>query len=124
MYIEFIKPHKAGIEAGRICFVSESFSDKMIDEGYAKKTTKKAYESYIKKINELKIANSKAKMLEASEQNKLQKETLALSKKDKSKKSGCEGCKKLGKKCNDCDDSAELKEEVKEPETTETNEES
>ena len=46
MYIKFIKKHSVGIKEGLVAKVNESFGEKMLNDGYAKKSSEKDFETF------------------------------------------------------------------------------
>ena len=46
MYIKFIKRHSIGIKEGVVAKVNPTFGERMLNDGYAEKSTEEEFESF------------------------------------------------------------------------------
>ena len=105
MYIKFIKDHKSGISKGDVKKVYEDFGLRMIEEGFAKESNEKEFNSFVKDtaFSSKNHAEHVAKVNEAKEKERKARAELEAKLKEESeaKKDSCEDCGG-DQDCEDC----------------------
>lgn len=99
MIIKFIKNHPAGIQKGTVQKADEKFAQRMIESNFAKKSTKKELDSYIKGIKDQEAERLKVLEEMRTEAKKLQQKAQQEA---KAKEKDC-GCGKVAD-CEECKD--------------------